>query len=130
MAYVYNKLVQPGESIQAIQSPVTVSGINGLLDENNKYNGRIFAFRISLSISGVESAVVDGVNSVEKSLDYSSSATGFFRDQISTYPANSTTLSSLSTALTSQYTIWLTAVDLLDDTPSTASDDNNSGVVM
>lgn len=131
VAYVYNGLVQPGESIQAILSPATVSGIKGLLDSNNKYNNRLFAIRISLTISGVESIVVDGVNTVEKSLDYTSNATGFFRDQVDNYTANATTLSNLANTLTSQYTRWLTIVGLLDDTPSGASNNNDdTGVVM
>ena len=131
VSYVYNGLVQPGESVQALLSPASISGINGLLDANNKYNGRLFAVRISMSISGVESAVVGGVDSVQKSLDYSASATGFFRDQVSTYPANTSVLNNLATTLTSQYTRWLSLVGLLDDSPSGANnDDNNSGVVI
>ena len=131
VSYVYNQLVLPGESINALSSPVTIAGVNGLLDNENKYNGRYYAFRISVSISGVESAVVGGVDLVQKALDYSADATGFFRDQVDNHSANSTTLSTLQADLTTQYTYWLTKVDLLDDQiDSQSNDDSGSGAVI
>ncbi|MBR7091319.1 MAG: hypothetical protein IKC79_02580 [Clostridia bacterium] len=115
VSYVYNRLVNPGESIGALASTVTLTGLDAnLLDENNQYNGKYYAFRIYISITGLESTVLDGEDTVQKALDTTDGADGFFAKQLSK-EFDTTKLDTLRQNLTTQYTRWLDKIGLLDN---------------